>query len=69
MLTNLTDCVYAYNWGGWLLETPNCVPGVQDKVPLMIGGAKSLLNPGWNTVCTSRGSYPEYCILSTKKII
>ena len=27
------------------VETPNWVPGVHDKVPLMLGGAMPLLNP------------------------
>ena len=34
-----------FNWGGWMLETPNWVPGVHDKVPPMISGAMPLLNP------------------------
>ena len=41
MFTYLSDSVYTLNWGGWVLETPNWVPGV----PLMIGGAMPLLNP------------------------
>ena len=28
-----------------MLETPNWVPGVHDKVPLMITGAMPILNP------------------------
>ena len=32
----LTDSVYNLNRGGWVLETPNWVPGVHDKAPLMI---------------------------------
>ena len=40
----ITDYVYTLNWGGWVLETPNSVPGMHDKVPLLIGGAMPLLN-------------------------
>ena len=50
MFTYLTDAVYTLIWGGLVLETPNWVPGVHDKVLLMIGGAMALLNPKWNTV-------------------
>ena len=32
MFTDLTDSVYTLNWGGWVLETANWVPGVRDKV-------------------------------------
>ena len=39
----LTDSVYTFNWGGWVLETPNRVPGAHDKVPVMKGGDMSLL--------------------------
>ena len=46
---------YTLNQGGWVLETPNWVPGVHDKVPLMLGGAMPLLTPRWNT---------EYGVLS-----
>ena len=45
MSTYLTDSVYTLNWGGWVLEMRNLVPGVHDRVPLMIGGAMPLLNP------------------------
>ena len=45
MFTYLTDSNDTLNCGGWVLETPNWVPGVHDKVPLMIGGAMPLLNP------------------------
>ena len=45
MVTDLTNSVYTLNWGGWVLKTPNWVPGVHDKLPLMIGGATPLLNP------------------------
>ena len=45
MFTYLTDSAYILNWGGWVLETPNWVPDVHDKVPLMIGGAMTLSNP------------------------
>ena len=41
-----------FNWGGWVFEMPKrvgWVPGGQDKVPPMIGGAMPLLNPRWNT--------------------
>ena len=31
--------------GGYVLETADWVPGVRDKVPLLIGGAMPLLNP------------------------
>ena len=43
--TYLTDSVSSLNWGGWVLESPNLVPGVYDKVPLVIGSAMPLLNP------------------------
>ena len=33
-----------------MLVTPNWVPGVHDKVPLIIDGAMPLLNPRSNTV-------------------
>ena len=33
-----------------MLQTPNWVPGVHDKVPLMIGGTMPLLKPKLNTV-------------------
>ena len=45
MLTYLTNSVYTLNWGGWLLETLNWVPGVHDKVPLLLGGSMPFLNP------------------------
>ena len=45
MFTYLTDSVYTLNWGGWVMEMPNWVLGVLDKVPLMIGGAMPLFNP------------------------
>ena len=32
-----------------MLEMPNWMPGVHDKVPLMIGGVMPLLNPRSNT--------------------
>ena len=45
MFTYLTVSGYTLNWGGWVLEMPNWVPRVHDKVPLMIGGAMPLFNP------------------------
>ena len=45
MFTYLTDPIYTLNCGGGgVLETPNWVPSVHDKVPLIIGGAMPLLN-------------------------
>ena len=66
MFTYLTDSVYTLDWGGWVLETSTWVPGVHDKVPLMIVGAMPLLKhwnpskffflhdpPSWNRVAGS----------------
>ena len=45
--TYLTDSVsIRLNEEGECWKTPNWVPGVHDKVPIMIGGAMPLLNPG-----------------------
>ena len=54
MFTYLTDSVYTLNWGESLLEMPNWVPGVHDKVPLMIGGA---ILPFWILDETLMGIY------------
>ena len=37
--------LYTLNWRKWVLETLNWVPGMHDKVPLVIAGAMPLLNP------------------------
>ena len=49
MSTYFTDSAHTLNCEGWMLETPNWVPDVHDKVPLAIGGAMPLLNPRRNT--------------------
>ena len=52
LITAGVQSVCTLNWGGWVLKMPkrvNWMPGGHDKVPPMIGGTMSLLNPKWNT--------------------